>query len=433
MVGRQADRRARRRWSGAGPARRMAVALAGLMVGWSALAAGFAATPAGAAASCPDSIRVGLVFPLSGREARPGTYQLEGVQLAMKVINGQGGVMVRECGRRLSFSPVVYDDQSDQARSAQLAERAMSADNVVAVIGGYSTVLGQAQSVMPDRYQVPWITPGAAASAIFNQGYQWTFGLLSPVDNLGYTTMQFLGWLADQGKLRKGLRIAMVVENTDHGVDYVNGISRWIQEHPGYFEVVFNERFQLGSPDFSGILQRVRAARADIFLSDAHLEDYITMHRQYAQLGLRHLMVSYGARGPEAPARQALGAAADYIFAGVWWSRDLPYPQVRQFVERYRQEYGRLPDSWYAATAYDSVRVLARAIETAGSLDRTAIRDALRRTRLTDSLLPGQVVEFPPHGQVQAPFVIVQNKPGGKVDIVYPADAATGEVVTSRP
>ena len=423
-----------RKLPGGGARRRWVSLLAVCLAVWALSAWGVVpGEVARAGAACPDAIRVGLVFPLSGREARPGTYQLEGVQLSVKLVNAEGGVMVRACGRRLPLQTVVYDDQSDQARSAQLAERAMSADNVVAVIGGYSTVLGQAQSVMPDRYQVPWITPGAAASAIFNQGYQWTFGLLSPVDNLGYTTTQFLNSLVEQGKLRRGLRIAMVVENTDHGVDYVNGINRWLEANPGVFEVVFNERFQLGSPDFTGILQRVRAARADIFLSDAHLEDYITMHRQYTQLGLRHLMVSYGARGPEAPARQALGAAADYIFAGVWWSRDLPYPQVQRFVQQYQQEYGRLPDSWYAATAFDSVRVLVRAIEQAGRLDRTAIRDALRQVRLTDSLLPGQVVEFPPHGQVQAPFVIVQNKPGGRVDIVYPADAATGEVVVGRP
>ena len=46
-------------------------------------------------------------------------------------------------------------------------------------------------------------------------------------------------------------------------------------------------------------LQKVKSARADIFLSDAHLQDYITMHRQYLQSGMHHQMISYGARGPE--------------------------------------------------------------------------------------------------------------------------------------
>jgi branched-chain amino acid transport system substrate-binding protein len=253
------------------------------------------------------------------------------------------------------------------------------------------------------------------------------------VDVLGYTTMKFLGTLVDQGKLDKGLKIALAVENTDHGKDYVEGVTRWIKEHPGYFNVVFNESFQLGGTDFSGILQRVKAASADIFLSDAHLQDYITMHRQYTQMGLSHRIVSYGARGPEEPARKALGRAADYIFAGTWWEKGLPYKQVSAFDQAYKQKYGRDPDNFYPATAYDSLRVLATAIETAGSLDRTAIRDALRKVRLTDSLLPGQVLEFQKNGQVMAPFVIIQNKPENKVDFVYPEDTKTGEFVAKIP
>ncbi len=384
-------------------------------------------------AACPDAIRVGLVFPTTGREGRPGTYQVEGIKLAIEQINAAGGVNVKACGKRLPFKEIMYDDQSDQGRSVQLAERTMSSDNVVAVIGGYSTVLGEAQSVVADRYEVPWITPGAAASTIFAQGRQWVFGTLTPVDVLGYTTIKFLGTLADQGKLEKGLKIALAVENTDHGKDYVEGVTRWIKEHPGYFTVVFNESFQLGGTDFTGILQRVKAANADIFLSDAHLQDYITMHRQYTQMGLSHRIVSYGARGPEEPARKALGHAADYIFAGTWWEKGLPYKQVTAFDEAYKKKYGRDPDSFYPATAYDSVRVLAAAIEAAGSLDHAAVRDALRKVRLTDSLLPGQVLEFQKNGQVMSPFVIIQNKPGDKVDFVYPEDTKTGEFVTKIP
>ncbi|PZN08537.1 MAG: hypothetical protein DIU69_09930, partial [Bacillota bacterium] len=155
-----------------------------------------------------ESIKIGVVLPQTGREAKPGTYQLEGVKLAIKQINEAGGIDVG--GKKLKVEPVVYDDESDQAKSASLVQRAMEQDKVVAVIGGYSTALGQAQSPMPDRYRVPWITPGAAASTIFSQGYQYTFGTLAPVNLLGYTTGEFLGWLADQGKLQKGLKIALI-------------------------------------------------------------------------------------------------------------------------------------------------------------------------------------------------------------------------------
>jgi len=380
-----------------------------------------------------NEVAVGVVLPITGREAKPGQFQREGIELAIQQINQNGGIFIRELDKRLPVKEVFYDDSSDQAKSAGLVERAMTSDGVVAVLGGYSTALGEAESVMPDRYETPWITTGAAASTIFSRGYQYIFGTLSPTDLLGYTTAEFLGSLVDHGKLKKGLKLALALENTDHGVDYGKGIDKWIEEHPGYFAVAFNEKFDLGSTDFSGLLQKVKNARADIFLADAHLQDYITMQRQYMQTGMYHQMISYGARGPESDARKALGDATNYIFAGIWWSVKLPYPQVKRFAADYQASVGRPPDSWYPATAYEAMRALASAIEQAGSLNKTAIRDHLREVELRDSLLPGQVLRFGQNGQIHTPFVIVENKPSDQVDIVYPPDAATGEAVAPKP
>jgi branched-chain amino acid transport system substrate-binding protein len=397
--------------------------------------AGLAAMPflCPPAAQAQSDIPIGVIMPITGREARPGQYAREGIELAIKQINDGGGIFVKTLNKKLPIREVFYDDGSDGARSASLAERAMSSDNVVGVIGGYSTALGEPESVMPDRYKTPWITPGAAASSIFSKGYQYIFGTLSSVENLGYTTGEFLGWLVDQGKLKKGLKIALAVENTDHGIDYVNGIQKWIGEHPGYFSVVFDEKFPLGGTDFSGLLQKVKATHADIFLSDAHLQDYVTMQRQYLQAGMYHQIVSYGARGPEADARKGLGSGVDYIIAGIWWSRDLGYPQVKKFNADYTAFTGHAPDSWYAAPAYDAMRMMAQAIEKAGSLNKDAIRDQLRAGELKGSILPGQTVKFGKSGQVANPFVIVQNKPDGKVDIVFPPDAATGPAIEPMP
>ncbi len=388
---------------------------------------------AAAAAAGAADIAIGVVLPISGREAKPGQYQREAIDLAVHEINQAGGVPVKSLGKKLPLRVVFYDDASDQAKSSGLVERAMTADGVTAVLGGYSTALGEAESVMPDRYQTPWITTGAAATTIFNHGYQWIFGSLSPTDLLGSTTAAFLGSLVDHGKLHKGLKLALALENTDHGVDYERGIQTWIHAHPGYFTVIFSEKFDLGAPDFSGLLQKVKTAHADIFLADAHLQDYITMHRQYIQTGMYHQMISYGARGPESDARKALGDATNDIFAGIWWSDKLPYPQVKRFIASYRAFTGHPPDSWYPATAYDAVRILTMAIERAGSLDKTAIRDQLRTAVLKDSLLPGQVLRFGKNGQTDTAFVIVQNQPGDKVEIVFPPDAATGQAIAPIP
>ncbi|MFL6386320.1 MAG: amino acid ABC transporter substrate-binding protein [Terriglobales bacterium] len=385
------------------------------------------------AVAADDTIKIGVVLPTTGSESKPGAYQKEGIELAIKQINDAGGIMVKSKGKKLKIEEVFYDDGTDSKKSASLTERAMSSDGVIAVLGGYSTALGTAESVMADRYKTPWITTGAGATAIFGKGYQYAFGTLSPVALIGTTSAEFLGSLVDAGKLKKGLKVAMVVENTDHGTDYVNGFNEWTGKHKAYFDVVLNEKFELGATDFSSILQRVKSSHADVFLSDAHLPDYITMQRQYLQNGLHHQMISYGARGPEANARQALGAGTDYIFAGIWWSNKLPYPQAKKFAADYKAFTGHDVDSWYSAPAYDGMRIVAKAIESAGSLDKDKIRDALKKVELTDSVLPGQKLKFAANGQAEYPFVITQNKPDNKVDIVYPKDAATGDAVAPIP
>ena len=79
------------------------------------------------------------------------------------------------------------------------------------------------------------------------------------------------------------------------------------------------------------------------------------------------------------------------------------------------------------------MRIMAQAIEAAGSTNGTKIRDALAKAELKNSILPGQVLKFGPNGQTGYPFLVTQNKPGDKVDIVFPKDAATGPPVAPMP
>src|SRR5260370_5385126 len=129
-----------------------------------------------------DTITIGVVMPITGREGKPGQYQREGIELAIKKINDAGGIVVK--GKKLKIKEVFYDDGSDSAKSASLTERAMSSDNVTAVLGGYSTALGEAEAVMPDRYLTPWIPPAPPPPTIFSHAYQYLSGTLSPTPPL---------------------------------------------------------------------------------------------------------------------------------------------------------------------------------------------------------------------------------------------------------
>jgi branched-chain amino acid transport system substrate-binding protein len=375
----------------------------------------------------PEEIVIGAALPLTGEESKIGNYFQAAYQLAVDEINAAGGVSLSEYGTQVPIRLDIKDDQSDKAQTVSLVERLITRDEVDLLLGGYSTTLVQAQAPVADKYQMPYINGGGAATNIYAQGFECVYGTLSPIEVLAQTEMDWLKSLIDAGELPKPLSIAMLWENTSHGEDYVAGVEQRTEANPGYFEILLNEPFELHGSDFSSVLDKVAGVDADVFLVDAHLPDYITMHRQYTQKGLEHLMVTYGARGPDAAAREALGDATNGIFAAVWWSPDLPYPQVQQFNEKWQAAQPDKPLEWYAAVPYDTVRVLVDAVETVGSLDKEGICQALADTELDDSLLPGQKLSFTETGQTNAPFVVVQNKPNNEAVIVYPEDAKTGE------
>ena len=391
------------------------------------LATSFAVLPSLAAAQ--TEIKIGAVLPVTGKESKIGGAYKQATEFAVKEVNDAGGLDVG--GKKMKVALTLLDDTSDAAKSAQLVEQLCAQQKVDAVIGGYGSQLVQAQSVVPERYGVPYVSGGAGARSIYGRS-KWVFGTLSPVDVLSETQMDFLNALVTAGKLKKPLKIALVTENTEHGKDYAQGIHDFIKAHPGIFSVAVEESFELYTPDFKPVLTRVQNAKADILMADAHLEDYIAMQRTYTQMGLHHEMLTYGARGADAAARKALGPATDYIFASGWWSELLPYPQVKAFNAKWKAAAGSDPQ-WYHATAYETVRMLFTAIKSAGSVKPEALRNALAKAELKDSILPGGVLKFTSTGQAVLPFVVTQNKPGDKVDIVWPLSSKTGEPVAPMP
>ncbi len=385
--------------------------------------------PASRAAAADDVIRLGAVLPVTGKESKIGGAYKQATEFAVKEANDAGGVTVG--GKKLKIDLKLLDDTSDPSKSAQLIEQLIVQQKVHALIGGYGSQLVQAQSVVPERYGVPFVSGGAGATSIYGRS-KWVFGTLSPVENLAATQMEFLNDLVAAGKLKKGLKIALVTENTEHGKDFQKGVRDFCKAHPREFSVVLDESFELYTPDYKPLLTRVQAAKADLFMCDAHLEDFISMQRTYTQMGLYHLMVTYGARGADEAARKGLGAATDYIFASGWWSDLLPYKQVKAWTAKYKAATGTTPQ-WYHATAYETVRALIAAIAKAGSLKPDAIRAALASIDLKDSILPGGVLKFSKTGQAILPFVVTQNKPGGKVDLVWPKVDRTGVPVAPMP
>jgi branched-chain amino acid transport system substrate-binding protein len=380
-----------------------------------------AGSPATTNAPTATEIKIGSVLPLTGAFSASGTYFQQAYQLATDEVNGAGGLDVG--GKKLQITLKILDDGSDATKSRSLVEQLATQDKVNAFLGGYDTTLVQAQQGVPDQYKIPMVEGGGAASAIFTRGNKYLFGTLATVDDLGNITMDFLKYWIDQGKLPKPLKIALAWENTDHGKDYQAAVNKAAKDDAAHFQVVLDQSFDLNGSDFTPLLTQVKAANADAFLSDAHLPDYITMHREYTQLGLKHKFVTYGARGPDQKGREALAAAADYLVAGLWWTPALSDAGSQKFTETWKAKFNVTPD-WFQALAYDTARVLFAGITKAGSLDGDKVRDALSGLEFSGALVPGNKISFDATGKPKTSYVMVQNLPGNEVALVWPSSIA---------
>jgi branched-chain amino acid transport system substrate-binding protein len=390
--------------------------------------------PAAAVAADKNKITVGATLPLTGAEARVGGFFKEGYELAFEQVNKAGGLDVG--GKKLPVSLVLLDDTSNQANAVSLADRLVNQDRVDFLLGTYSSHLIEAQSTVAEQNRVPYVNGGGGATKIYKRKFKYLFGLISPVELLGTTLMEWVDEQQKAGKLPRPAKIALLWENTAHGKDFRTGVSEYVKKSGGGYQIAVDESFELNGKDFGALLGSVKAAGVDLFLVDAHLPDYITMHRQYVGSGLCHKVVTYGARGSEKDAIKALGQEnVNHVLSGVWWSPQLAKKggPSKEFVDLFQKKHNRDPE-WFQALAYESARVLFSAIQAAGKVDREAVREKLAATRMP-SLLPGGTVEFKAeHGnQVQNPFVVQQNLPDGTSPIIFPKDAATGTGVGANP
>jgi branched-chain amino acid transport system substrate-binding protein len=408
--------------------RRAAVAAALLFIHSGCKKAG---EPASGAAA--DHVVIGATLPLTGSESRIGGFYKEGYDLAVEEVNARGGLNVG--GKKIPVKLVLLDDTTSQATAASLADRLIHQDGAQFLLGTYSSHLVEAQSVVAEQNGVPYVNGGGGATHIYQRGFKQLFGLMAPVEKLAEAQMEWIDEQQKAGRLPKPASIALLWENTAHGSDFRRGVQTFVKAHPDSYKISVDESFELNGRDFGALLGKVRAAATDIFLADAHLPDYITMQRQYVTAGLCHKVQSYGARGSEKQAAEALGPEhVRYILSAVWWNHQLGTEGLtKHFIDLFKAKYKRPPE-WYQALAYETARTLFVAIEQAGTLDRKAVREKLTAIDI-DSILPGGRLRFPTeHGdQAQNPFVVQQNMPDGTSPIVWPKAVASSPGVAPNP
>ena len=366
-----------------------------------------------------DTVRVGAAVSLTGDLARFGTMVQQGYQLWADTINEQGGIQVGD--RQMEVELVFYDDESDSSTAARLTERLIADDNVHFLLGPYGSGPTFATTAIAERYDVITIATLANAPRIYERGFQNVFSVLPPGPTIFHSFMDML----DQEVSPRPDTMAIISPDDLFPTSTAEGAEAYSQELG--FNVGFYEIYPRGARDLSSVVLGIRDSGAQVLMGSGYLEEAVLAIRQLGEQDV-NLDAICLTTGPElAEFRETLEEDAENIFGVSWWMPQMEYQDdvfgtASDYAELWAATYPDVELAYQGAAASQGGLILQRAIETAGTLETEAVREALRGYDETTFWGPSA---WDDTGQnVRGTSVTFQIQ-DGSIETVYPADAAT--------
>jgi ABC-type branched-subunit amino acid transport system substrate-binding protein len=335
--------------------------LAAGATGVGALLASSAATSTAAAkTSANDAIKVGVLFSLSGDLSIAEIPMHNATLMAIDEINAAGGVG----GRKLQ--PFVADYASDFSLVVQKARQLIQQDSVSAVIGCYSSASRKA--VLP-------VFEGLNNCLLYPTFYEG----LECSTNVIYTSLVANQHLTDATHWmvnNVGKKIYMVGSNYV-GPQTYNAIVTKLAKQQGA-TIIASRFFPLTQTDFGAALSDIRSAKPDVIWNTIVGAGIPAFYKQYAAAGFTPAKCPiFSGIATEQELRAVGGAIAKGNYFPSSYFETMNSTENHSFIQRYQAHYGSSePTNMPMQASYNSVYLLAAAIEKAGAATPTAILKA---------------------------------------------------------
>ena len=365
-----------------------------------------------------EDISIGVPMSITGSQSKEGALAKQGYDMWLDWVNGQGGIPVK--GTKHKVKLVYKDDQSKPDVSAQLTQSLITDDKVQFLLGPYGSATTASDAVIAEKNSIPMVEGNGAAQSIFNQGYKYTFGVLSPA-NVYLTGV--LDMAAAQNP--KPTTVAMLYADDNFSTEVAKAVTDYA---PGKgLQVVFNQKYPNGSTDVSGLLAQAKARNPDVLLNSGHLAEAIAINKAAKDLKLDAKVFAYSV-GPSTPDFiQALGKDANYVYDGSQWTPQVKYKpsfylSVQDYVAAYKKKFATQDDpDYHVAESTAACLALQKAIENSGSLKADKVRDALASLDVTTFF--GRL-KFDSRGINTTKPMVVEQIQDGKHHTVWPGDVA---------
>jgi branched-chain amino acid transport system substrate-binding protein len=382
-----------------------------------ALLSGFMLAGAGVA----DSIKIGVLLPLTGSNAKSGSIQKNSVRMAADEINTAGGIN----GKKID--PIIADTQGKPDAGRRAIEKLITRDKVLLIGGAFSSSVTWATISIAQQKKIAFLVNSASADKITEQDRDYIFRLNQPVSEHLETFVSFIKTVATDIK-----SVAIVHANS---LKSSSDARKFFKKSGALrLKMVIKESFETGVDDFRPLLTRVKAKNPDLLYAVTDdVSDAALLTRHSKELNLNPMLFAGGAIGFALPefAKNA-GIASNYVACMTQWTTSVPYPGAKEYHTKFKAKYDTAP-TYHGAQAYAAIYVMADALKRTKILTPGNVRDALAKTNLKTIYGPVKFISYNKKSrQNRLPTYLIQWI-DGKAEIVWPKNMATNKYVYPRP
>ena len=389
------------------------------------------AVPAHAA----DSVKIGVIYPLTGNAASAGQSAKDAVNLGAEIVNaahpelknlplGATAGLPNLGGAKIELDEA--DHQGNPQVGQQQTLRLITQDHVAAMLGSYHSSVTLVATAVAERQGVPYLVADSVAANITGRGFKWTFRTTPYAPDFAKAYAKFLTDLKSSGT--RVNNIAVVNENTDYGTSVSASILDAAKA--ANIPVAAQIAYSANSSDVTAQVLQLKTANPDVVIFVSYTADIILYFKTMKNLDYLPPIIIGDDAGFSDPSfipnvgDLAQGAVNRSAF-------DIGKPGTNSYIvdQMFKAKYGRDLDDT-SARWMQGFFVLADAINRAGSTEPDKIQAALKATDLkADQLMIGYSgVKFDDTGQnTLASTFLIQLK-GKEYVSIWPADRATSKI-----
>jgi branched-chain amino acid transport system substrate-binding protein len=333
-------------------------------------------------AHAADTVRIGVMAPLTGTWAADGKEMKQVVELLARDFNDQGGLL----GKKVEL--VVENDEGTPQGATQ-ATLLLLKQGVIAVIGTNNSQSTEASQNMFNEAKIIQISHGATATWLTEKKMKYFFRTCPRDDDQSKVIIQTI----QKMNLKK---IAIVYDNVlfDNKTSYAKALAestRKMANQKG-LNVVYEEGLTPGLQDYRDILVRIKAGNPDLVFFAGYYQEAARLLRQKKEMDWNVVFISGdGANNPNLVPLAGKKAAEGFYFISPPLPDELTSKTARAFLEKFKNQYGFALKSIDSVLAGDAFRVIVNAIRETKSTNPDALADHLHTAFVDPEGLTGSI------------------------------------------